>query len=31
MLKSDINYTLIYLDDGNQILSSTTIGILEKG
>lgn len=30
MLKADINYTLIYLDDGNQILSSTTIGILEK-
>ena len=30
MLKADINYTLIYLDDGNEILSSTTIGILEK-
>ncbi len=30
MLKADINYTLIYLDDGNQILSSTTIGVLEK-
>lgn len=30
MLKSDVNYTLIYLDDGSQILSSTTIGILEK-
>ena len=30
MLKSDINYTTIYLDDGSQILSSTTIGILEK-
>jgi DNA-binding LytR/AlgR family response regulator len=30
MLKSDINYTVIYLDDGSQILSSTTIGILEK-
>ena len=30
MLKSDINYTVIYLEDGSQILSSTTIGILEK-
>jgi DNA-binding LytR/AlgR family response regulator len=30
MLKSDSNYTIIYLDDGSQILSSTTIGILEK-
>jgi DNA-binding LytR/AlgR family response regulator len=30
MLKSDVNYTTIYLDDGSQILSSTTIGILEK-
>lgn len=30
MLKSDVNYTTIYLEDGSQILSSTTIGILEK-
>ena len=30
MLKANINYTLIFLDDGSQILSSTTIGILEK-
>lgn len=30
MLKADVNYTNIYLDDGSQILSSTTIGILEK-
>jgi DNA-binding LytR/AlgR family response regulator len=30
MLKADINYTIIYLDDGNQILSSTNLGILEK-
>lgn len=30
MLKSDVNYTTIFLDDGSQILSSTTMGILEK-
>ncbi len=30
MLKADINYTTIYLDDGSQIFTSTTIGILEK-
>lgn len=30
MLKADINYTIIYLEDGKKILSSTTIGILEK-
>ena len=30
MLKADSNYTLVYLNDGSQILSSTTIGILEK-
>lgn len=30
MMKSDINYTTIYLVDGSQILSSTTMGILEK-
>jgi DNA-binding LytR/AlgR family response regulator len=30
MLKSDINYTLIYLDDGSRILSSTTMGKIEK-
>lgn len=30
MLKADANYTIIYLEDGRKILSSTTIGILEK-
>jgi DNA-binding LytR/AlgR family response regulator len=30
MLKADINYTLVFLDDGSKILSSTTIGVLEK-
>lgn len=30
MLKADSNYTIIYLKDGKQILSSTNIGILEK-
>ncbi|GAB3523334.1 LytR/AlgR family response regulator transcription factor [Emticicia fontis] len=30
MLKADSNYTIIYLVDGKQILSSTNIGILEK-
>ncbi len=30
MLKADCNYTHIFLDDGKHILSSTTIGILEK-
>lgn len=30
MLKSDVNYTIIYLEDGSQILSSTTMGIIEK-
>ena len=30
MLKSDINYTIIYLDDGSKIMSSTTLGIIEK-
>lgn len=30
MLKSDVNYTIIYLDDGSKILSSTTMGIIEK-
>lgn len=30
MLKADANYTIIYLEDGKQILSSTNIGILEK-
>lgn len=30
ILKSDRNYTTVYLDDGSQILTSTTIGILEK-
>lgn len=30
MLKADSNYTHIFLDNGKCILSSTTIGILEK-
>ncbi len=30
MLKSDINYTTIYLEDGTKILSSTTLGKIEK-
>jgi DNA-binding LytR/AlgR family response regulator len=30
MLKSDVNYTTIYLDDGSKILSSTTMGKIEK-
>lgn len=30
MLKSDINYTIIYLNDGSKILSSTTLGKIEK-
>ncbi len=30
MLKADSNYTIIYLENGKQILSSTNIGILEK-
>lgn len=30
MLKADSNYTKIYLEDGSQIMSSTSIGILEK-
>jgi len=30
LLKADINYTHIFLDDGTTILSSTTLGILEK-
>lgn len=30
MMKSDVNYTTIYLVDGYRILSSTTMGILEK-
>ncbi len=30
ILKSDHNYTIIFLNDGSQILTSTTIGILEK-
>jgi two-component system LytT family response regulator len=30
MLKSDINYTIIYLKDGSKILSSTTLGRIEK-
>ncbi|WP_435355960.1 LytR/AlgR family response regulator transcription factor [Emticicia sp. SJ17W-69] len=30
MLKSDSNYTIIYLNDGSKIMSSTTLGIIEK-
>lgn len=30
LLKADINYTIIFLDDGSKLLSSTTIGVLEK-
>jgi DNA-binding LytR/AlgR family response regulator len=30
MLKSDINYTIIYLNDGSHFLSSTTLGKIEK-
>lgn len=30
MLKSELNYTTIYLDDGSKILSSTTMGKIEK-
>lgn len=30
MLKSDINYTIIYLNDGSTFLSSTTLGQIEK-
>jgi DNA-binding LytR/AlgR family response regulator len=30
MLKSDINYTIIYLKDGSKIMSSTTMGKIEK-
>jgi DNA-binding LytR/AlgR family response regulator len=30
MLKADSNYTMVYLEDGSKIMSSTTMGILEK-
>lgn len=30
MLKSDANYTYVYLDDGSYFLSSITLGILAK-
>lgn len=30
MLKSDSNYTIIYLNDGSKILSSTSLGKIEK-
>jgi DNA-binding LytR/AlgR family response regulator len=30
MLKANINYTQVYLEDGSLILSSTNLGILEK-
>jgi len=29
-LKADTNYTIIFLEDGSKLLSSTTIGVLEK-
>ncbi len=30
LLKAEINYTQIYLEDGTTLLSSITLGILEK-
>ncbi|MCP9770497.1 hypothetical protein EGI22_21525 [Lacihabitans sp. LS3-19] len=30
MLKADINYTEVFLTDGTKLLSSTTMGIIEK-
>lgn len=30
MLKADINYTVIYLENGSKIMSSTTLGKIEK-
>ena len=30
MLKTDCNYTFIYFTDGSHILTSTTMGVLEK-
>lgn len=30
MLKADINYTIVILNDGSKIVSSTTMGIIEK-
>lgn len=30
MLKADINYTIVILNDGSKIISSTTMGIIEK-
>ncbi|AWV96956.1 LytR/AlgR family response regulator transcription factor [Arcticibacterium luteifluviistationis] len=30
MLKADVNYTEVFLMDGSKILSSTTIGTIEK-
>jgi DNA-binding LytR/AlgR family response regulator len=30
LLKADINYTQIYLEDGSSFLSSITLGVLEK-
>ncbi|GGD47429.1 hypothetical protein GCM10011514_09280 [Emticicia aquatilis] len=30
LLKADINYTEVHLDDGRTIISSITLGILEK-
>jgi DNA-binding LytR/AlgR family response regulator len=29
MLKADINYTFVYLEDGSTFMTATTIGILE--
>lgn len=30
LLKADINYTVIYLEDGSYFITATTIGILEN-
>jgi DNA-binding LytR/AlgR family response regulator len=30
LLKADINYTQVYLEDGSSFLSSITLGVLEK-
>lgn len=30
LLKAEINYTQIYLEDGSTLLSSITLGVLEK-
>ncbi len=30
LLKADCNYTQVYLDNGSMILSTTTLGVLQK-